>query len=587
MAEIAGLVFGAFTIALEALDRYRDVAKVVEEFWCIRSVYRISHQRLSMQRLYLSQNLRLLLLPLFGDDATVKRLISNPTGEDWKDPFIEEVLQKRLQDSFSAYIHVLHQMSDTMQRLNKVLVLDEIDLQAKLHDKESEESKRFGKAYWEFQAYRLKYSTSRSIRSELFDELESQNDDLEKLATRSGAIQILEKNRWIGFTAAEITACCNFWQHAEHLYRALLHTFSCPCQELHCAQLGLQYQLASNQKFSLILSQTDNEAEFKSATTWTTCSLHLQVVGKNQETPSPPAQTNRTSKPPVPKKRVALKSQVASLVKFQSHSRKPESSFAANEIHNIQLNPIPKGVRFQDQSGGPNTNSSTPKSDLLINDLCKSLSLVRTGSGLIGQDDRKYKMKFAHISPSKRMSLSQIILMGEEETGFARQQRLSVAVTLASSFVQLKDSPWLLETWSKGNIIFSVVDACIDFGPLIRRQFRPPHAAQTKTKYDLVNNIASLGIVLLELCFGQVIEQQSARRMLPPGDGMEKAAFDRMAASEWIKRVRGEAGSNYHRAVEWCLSKCSSSPLSQTTWRQEMLREVVAPLHRCVKAFEE
>ncbi|KAI1645158.1 uncharacterized protein F4817DRAFT_344458 [Daldinia loculata] len=92
-----------------------------------------------------------------------------------------------------------------------------------------------------------------------------------------------------------------------------------------------------------------------------------------------------------------------------------------------------------------------------------------------------------------------------------------------------------------------------------------------------------LGIVLLELCFGQLLEEQKFRQAygLHGLTEMQKYAFDAAAARQWSNKVKDEAGSDFNEAVKWCLYGCRIIPPEDL--RREMLRRVVCPLERCHK----
>ncbi|KAF2007648.1 hypothetical protein P154DRAFT_407825, partial [Amniculicola lignicola CBS 123094] len=84
----------------------------------------------------------------------------------------------------------------------------------------------------------------------------------------------------------------------------------------------------------------------------------------------------------------------------------------------------------------------------------------------------------------------------------------------------------------------------------------------------------SLGILLLELCFGRRLEDHPLRKRHPRGDPDSKQAFDLMAAMQWSKNVHDEGGSDYAMAVKWCFLGASSPDLNKS-WRSEIITSVV------------
>jgi hypothetical protein len=195
------------------------------------------------------------------------------------------------------------------------------------------------------------------------------------------------------------------------------------------------------------------------------------------------------------------------------------------------------------------------------------------------------------------VTLDQII-RGEASQRPTRRQRYTLALILASSFLQLTDTQWLpAASWRKADIVFySNGDTGDDVSGNTRHAIRldRPHLSRsigsdpedddntTSSSAAAVGAIAQslnqLGIVLLELCFGKPLEEQACRREWPAGGSeAERRGFDLLAARRWQYEVDEEAGADFSDAVGWCLG----SQYRADRWRQEMLRQVVQPLQRC------
>ncbi len=90
---------------------------------------------------------------------------------------------------------------------------------------------------------------------------------------------------------------------------------------------------------------------------------------------------------------------------------------------------------------------------------------------------------------------------------------------------------------------------------------------------DVCDGFESLGIVLLELCFGRPIETHPCRAQL---------GSDLLAALEWLKDVAEEAGPEYAEAVGWCLIGGRTISAGRGDgWRTVMSDRVVKPLGVC------
>ncbi|KAI6364213.1 hypothetical protein MCOR25_005710 [Pyricularia grisea] len=97
--------------------------------------------------------------------------------------------------------------------------------------------------------------------------------------------------------------------------------------------------------------------------------------------------------------------------------------------------------------------------------------------------------------------------------------------------------------------------------------------------------LAHLGITPLELYFRSPLEKRRNRMGWPPGSSdREREGFDMLAAGDWLGEVAEETGSNYAIVVSWCLMGNRTVPAGRG-W-EEMLREVVIPLQRCLSSFK-
>lgn len=105
---------------------------------------------------------------------------------------------------------------------------------------------------------------------------------------------------------------------------------------------------------------------------------------------------------------------------------------------------------------------------------------------------------------------------------------------------------------------------------------------ETDRRLQLSSSLEMLGIVLLELCFGQLLEEQTHRLKLPDtGDSIIKRALDIQAARQWHGDIEEEAGNEYSVAVGWCLGGVLTLSTPLDRWREVMLGKVVHSLNSC------
>ncbi|KAK0644433.1 hypothetical protein B0T16DRAFT_332564 [Cercophora newfieldiana] len=599
--EVAGLVLGAFPVAIWALERYRDVARVMGFWYEIRLEYQRSSNELKFHRLSFVRNLKQLLLPIVSDDSQLKRLIDDPGGDAWKDPAIQTALQTRLQDSYGLYLDILHEMERVMHDLNKELATDSDKVQSNLKDAQTTRTRglaasrfkqSFDRSNRSYQAFRVKFSVGEQTRTQLFAEFQTYNDRLEKLVASSDIVSELEDARQKNKPSSEpaTTAITRFWRNADKLYRAFFAAWTCGCRDHHCAQLVLQHRSSpADRDFSLHLASGTERGG--SNHIWSTCSLMIRTLEK-----VPPNLVERLSE-------ISLQGSERSLPAASSSAHR-----AKRPAKSVRFGISPEPSPTLPPSPPPSIHTPTISSDIITN-LChtldsgissitpSSLDSEPIGYLVVETSDIRFAI---HPTPDASMIVNHShislfeLLSGDQRPSLTRRQRYRLSLVLASSFVQLKDTAWLQRPWDKRNVHFTSSNRREDTpnldSPFIISRFgdsepsRITWSGATQPGGHDVAGIACLGILLLELCFGRLIENHPSRPVLPDGVGGDsmRAALDLIAALEWLKDVNDEAGADYTEAVEWCLAGCRTLP-SDGSWRKLMVERVVVPLENCYK----
>lgn len=123
--EIAGLVLGAFPIALEVLDKYKEAARRYGFWLRIAAEHQKCDSKLQFQRLLYINNLRHLLLPMaMLDDAGVEQLLSNPRGTAWKRDETTYMLNQRLGSSYELYMRCMSDFEEALDAMNHELAVE-------------------------------------------------------------------------------------------------------------------------------------------------------------------------------------------------------------------------------------------------------------------------------------------------------------------------------------------------------------------------------------------------------------------------------------------------------------------------------
>lgn len=192
----------------------------------------------------------------------------------------------------------------------------------------------------------------------------------------------------------------------------------------------------------------------------------------------------------------------------------------------------------------------------------------------------------AHSTPGQNLMGSGKILY--------RGDRLIIALTIASSVLQLYKTPWLRENWNKNDIKISesAKDAYHE-QTYISGSF-PGTVCQTFTQENSLAHLArneslfALGILLIELCFGRPLETMRDDRDPLGANSVPDIMTDWSTAKRMMEAVDNEAGMRYGDVVRRCIY-CEfdkrSTTLEDDGFRQAVYDGVVAPLEDDIRFF--
>lgn len=193
-------------------------------------------------------------------------------------------------------------------------------------------------------------------------------------------------------------------------------------------------------------------------------------------------------------------------------------------------------------------------------------------------------------------------------TSLFKLERITLAVNLASSLLQLHATPWFNERWNKRDILFLANNATINPGsrrlprpvdierPLLAQRFLSNGTTTPSTNSTFPQpthpnlSVLSLGIMLLELWFATPIE---ARR-LPSDlvDGKPNSSTDLTVAERWVQENANleDMPAGYWQAVSSCIY-CFFQPmprvkrLEDPDFREAIWQNVVVPLEKELQAW--
>jgi hypothetical protein len=205
------------------------------------------------------------------------------------------------------------------------------------------------------------------------------------------------------------------------------------------------------------------------------------------------------------------------------------------------------------------------------------------------------------------MLLSKSVNRPQLHRRLSDKDRLKIALTLASTVLQLYDSPWIDSAWSGEDIQFLSSQSANSYeapliGPFVSTSFHGPASASepqqlAPTSSPLVDSLVpskvlfALAVMLVELCLGKTLVEM---RQLSPGEetGARKTTIldDYETAHEQLNSVYQKSGSNYGDVVQRCL-KCEfnimpkQKQLGFEKFRHLVYEGVVAPLEENYKKY--
>ncbi|KAJ8064827.1 hypothetical protein OCU04_007135 [Sclerotinia nivalis] len=256
----------------------------------------------------------------------------------------------------------------------------------------------------------------------------------------------------------------------------------------------------------------------------------------------------------------------------------------------------------------PSSTAAPCLNDVKIDDLCmavyKSSGKSNCYLGYLPDEHQNYhEFRCPEDNPTacvsdeeKFISLETILSRPKHFSPLTRYERYKIAYILASSLLQLQNAPWLDTNLQKSHILFPcdwnnhkiVIDQ-----PYLPQSFLstkcqstpPGHTPKVNSTTVVKKSLNDLGIVLLELCFGQRIEEQSIREDFLV-DGKEHANTNYLTALEWTDAVCEQEPALEH-VIKCCMFCIFEEKASWDNQRfiQAVYASVVEPLGKIVSSW--
>jgi hypothetical protein len=253
-----------------------------------------------------------------------------------------------------------------------------------------------------------------------------------------------------------------------------------------------------------------------------------------------------------------------------------------------------------------------------IEDLCAAVNDPQRIRHFLGNltdgASRRYSLHLALDFPFSSAHIRRVLsldaLLGNKKPAeqgntavLSRHTRVSLAVTLAHSLLQLHSGPWLNDKWSKRDVFFFQLEdgsVHVEHPFVLAGFYSSKHKTNIETgsetskepsagRHTSTAALLSLGIIILELWYNQKLEDQPFRSQFMGATGEKNEYTDFNTAQKWQESALEEAGLDFHNATRRCIF-CAFGTASQDLQDEELqnavFEEVVAPLERLLAQFE-
>ncbi|CAD6571137.1 MAG: hypothetical protein ASARMPREDX12_004140 [Alectoria sarmentosa] len=580
---------------------------------------------LGTERALFRNTLERLLSGLVSGDVELALLLDNPRGPGWRVNKLDQKLRLRLHDSFGVYMESVEGIETHLTNLQDQIGLDK-------NGRPTWYDARTHKKAWK----KFMVCLSREEHNLLLEKVDKNNKNLNSLTKDSLDLEPTRLGRRRGGEPFRKIRDC-----ARSLHNVLQLSWSCACGSPHSADLRLEMRESDAAPSFRVLfphasgpspSQPDlfiwretiirpleaqtpinkqhtevnkHMAAQVSALSMTRSKSHMAVVSSSFQLSAiggPLSDQNnlpfvQSKLSDTPKKRVAW----ARVLKGHPNDSGQSTRSEPTAEH-------PSDIDLGLKTNADNTRNSNLSK---IADLCHALKNVQTDLqyerclGCLADENSSlgvYAIRQQPASPRSQpitMTLDDLLNSNIESTSastaptrtletrksvphLTKKNRLRLAVTLASTSLQLHTTPWLQKRWGKKDILFH--DGSTEHA-FVSRNFsqvasEPDEAssAPAKVSWTPVRNesIFNLGVLLLELSYGKSLDTFQS-----PDD---PPMFTEYAiASRLVDHLAEEESSGYVDAARACIfcdfgTKVKTSSLDNEAFRQAVYDDVLVPL---------
>lgn len=452
---------------------------------------------------------------------------------------------------------------------------------------------------FDFELERVSFASNKTKQEHLIDCIQNNNRKLEKFLEYSGKVAALREDSAPKVRHSVAKHLLRYWTHANRLYDLLGRAWGCQCRDYHYARLYLQHRTSPSFELCLLVLYALTPSP---AHAWREQSLKIEQV-RNRDLADP----GSISVPSLPSTAPSgvhaatpAKSSVLSRMKKKYADIHPIVGWF--ELTYYRFRDHKKQVAIQEAapapSAAPASLSSTisslpggPSIGVDIQHMCNIMSTCGVKAKCLGalRDDIADQTYSVSLQPAPQKSSDSItlheLLHDTSRPKMYRSQSYAIALAVCSSYLQLQSTAWANKVWTVKDINFPVVGGVplLD-QPYIATRFDDTQAATIQPPAALADRVfVCLGVMLLELCCRQLIEDSSWWQRLGADDAQKSQLWFRVSvAGEWLKEVEYEEGPEMASAIRWCLHE-SPRVFEGERWRKDLADRVVLPVQDCCR----
>ncbi|KAF2420296.1 hypothetical protein EJ08DRAFT_665654 [Tothia fuscella] len=574
--EAAGVALAAIPLIVSVLEHYADGITTMRKWKRYPKELRSIISRLRTQEEILRNSCELLLQGVAISGQEMEMLVSDPLGAGWASEDLHASLREKLLDSYEVHMGIIAEIKNALLEFKRRLGLK--DAQQTLVTWDVGESQRVFKTFKE-QLKRTKFTLKRTVFDDIFKTFDANNAVLDRLINQNHRLEASRQEK--RSRRGQSALLQDVRRGADAVFDAINSALKTTCRETH-RRRSVKSNTADFE-FPIIISHSLHSKEFDSRSEdrilWSELRLRL-VLPQVEKDASIQANSGQICGNLSKEMR-----SVSGQMRFP-HSPKPTVRFVMGSEQNGSVMSAQGLIVDKVNSRSqiiPLTTAAAP-----IRDLCFALRTFRQtkpddGIGTLISKRQHFAVTSSQISHS-----------------YIGRIDYESRVVVASSILGLYGTHWVGRLPFKTDIYFVSRNGKVETDHIFTsKEIFPDHIPRAGED-DFNPNpprhirnlvIFSLGLLLIELCFGKPIEAVPI-----PGPLLWKngTLTDLTTYEFLINTIREglldkEMGHPYTKVVENCLfcTFTNENPsLDNDGFRQAVLDGIVTPLEGILIAFE-